>query len=173
MIAFRHADPRQPFFWEDALQPAGRWHAAGDGPAQYLANSPDAAWAEFLRHEEIRDPSDLATVRRALWAIEIDSQPVATPDLPGSVMTGGLASYVACQREARRLRRAGGIRLEAPSAALSEDVPWVVRGGLRRSPARVPRTLVFFGVPALEGWRCVAEGRPHEDLLKRVRPLER
>ena len=32
MIAFRHADPRFPFLWERGTQPAGRWHAMGEGP---------------------------------------------------------------------------------------------------------------------------------------------
>ena len=64
MILFRHADPRFPFLWETASQPAGRWHAPGEGPVHYLADTPDGAWAEFLRHEEIRDPEDLAGIRR-------------------------------------------------------------------------------------------------------------
>ena len=71
MIVFRHADPRLPFLWETAGQPSGRWHEAGRGPAHYLADTPEGAWAEFLRHEEISDPADLAGVRRAMWAIEI------------------------------------------------------------------------------------------------------
>ena len=58
MIGFRHADPRYPFLWEGAGQPAARWHAAGDGPAHYFCDTPDGAWAEFLRHEEISDPDD-------------------------------------------------------------------------------------------------------------------
>jgi hypothetical protein len=28
--------------------------------------TPDGAWAELLRHEEITDPEDAATIRRAL-----------------------------------------------------------------------------------------------------------
>src|SRR5262245_40501368 len=55
MILFRQVDARFPFLWEDARQPAGRWHAAGDGPAHYFADTPDGAWAEFLRHEEITE----------------------------------------------------------------------------------------------------------------------
>lgn len=31
VIAFRHTDPRYPFLWESRTQPAGRWHATGDG----------------------------------------------------------------------------------------------------------------------------------------------
>ena len=67
MIVFRHADPRFPFLWETASQPSGRWHAAGQGPAHYLADTPFGAWAELLRHEEITDTADLAGVRRAIF----------------------------------------------------------------------------------------------------------
>jgi len=90
VILFRHADPRWPFLWETADQPAGRWHGDGDGPVQYLADTPDGAWAEFLRHEEINEPEDVATVRRALWAIEVDDSEVAAePEMAMGVLTGG------------------------------------------------------------------------------------
>ena len=90
---FRHADHRYPFLWESAAQPAGRWHADGDGPCQYLADTPDGAWAEFLRHEEITDPDDLPGITRSLWAVEVPdpvlagAHHAAAPD-----MTGGPAS---------------------------------------------------------------------------------
>ena len=45
---FRHADHRYPFLWESAAQPAGRWHADGDGPCQYLADTPDGAFMSTL-----------------------------------------------------------------------------------------------------------------------------
>ncbi len=41
MIAYRHADPRFPFLWESNAQPPGRWHGIGEGPVQYLADTPD------------------------------------------------------------------------------------------------------------------------------------
>ena len=65
VIAFRHTDPRYPFLWECGSQPAGRWHAQGEGPAHYFNDTPDGAWAEFLRHEEITEPEDLSGIRRA------------------------------------------------------------------------------------------------------------
>lgn len=71
MIAFRHVDPRFPFLWEDPRQPAARWHDTGEGTVQDLADTPDGTWAELLRHEEITTPEDVATIRRALWAIEV------------------------------------------------------------------------------------------------------
>ena len=75
MIGFRHADIRLPFLWEGPDQPPGRWHGEGEGPVHYFADTPDGAWAEFLRHEGITDPDDLDTVRRALWAVELGAPP--------------------------------------------------------------------------------------------------
>jgi hypothetical protein len=175
VIVFRHADPRLPFLREDTDQPAGRWHERGEGPAQYFADTPDGAWAEFVRHEEIHDAEDLATIRRAIWAVEIgDEEPAARPALPATAMTGGIGTLGACQTEARRLRAAGATRLEAPSAALVPGgaAGWRVDGGLRPGPARHGRTIVLFGRrPSLVGWRAVHEGRPAGDLLDRVRHL--
>lgn len=174
MIVFRHADPRVPFLWEDDSQPAGRWHDDGEGPANYFADTPDGAWAEFLRHEEIHDPEDLATIRRALWAVEIDDEPGARPELPGDTLVGAEGSHDACRAEARRLRAAGATRLEAPSAAL---LPGEARGhrvdaGLGAGPARDGRTIVLYGrLPDLVGWRATHRGRPAADLLPRVRHL--
>src|SRR6185503_19151463 len=124
-LGFRHCDHRKPFLWQSDVQPAARWHGAGEGPANYFADTPVGAWAEFLRHEEITDPADLAGVRRSLWVVELPDSGYATPKLSARVMTGGLLSYAACQAEARRLRRAGAKRLEAPAAALK---PGTARG---------------------------------------------
>jgi hypothetical protein len=137
MIVYRHADPRFPFLWESELQPPGRWHRTGEGPVQYFADTPDGAWAEFLRHEGIRTENEIANVRRALWAVEIpDDQSAARPLLPSAVMTAGIDSYASCQEESRRLRAGGATILSAPSAALlpGEARGWKVEGGLRPGP---------------------------------------
>src|SRR5262245_30219127 len=97
MIAFRQTDARYPFLWETALQPPGRGHGAGEGPAHYFADTPDGAWAEFLRHEEITDPADLPTIRRQMWAVEIGDAPAAPVNLSADVMTGGLDTHPTCQ----------------------------------------------------------------------------
>src|SRR5207247_2040090 len=115
-VWFRNADRRWPFLWEDASQPPGRWHGTGEGPAQYLADTPDGAWAEFLRREEITDPADLGGIARSLWAVEVrDDEPAALPRLPSDVLRGGLANYPSCQAEARFLRDGGATGLEAPA----------------------------------------------------------
>jgi hypothetical protein len=176
VILFRHADSRFPFLWEDEAQPPGRWHGAGEGPAQYLADTPDGAWAEFLRHEEIREPEDLVTVRRALWAVEVPAQPFREPNLPHEVLTGGPESYARCREEASRLRAEGVKGLRAPSAALlsGEARGWRVEGGLQPGPVREARVVVLFGRrPDLVGWAAAAVGRPGRDLLGKVRHFRR
>jgi hypothetical protein len=174
VIVFRHADPRFPFLWETSEQPPARWHAAGEGPAHYFAETADGAWAEFVRHEAITDPADLPGVARSMWAIELPSIPEQRPNLDPATLTGTEASYAACQGEARRLRDAGADGLTAPSAALPSPAPSGFRtnGGLVSGPARNERVFVLFGPrPDLVGWAACAEGRPRDDLLARVRRL--
>lgn len=172
MIVFRNVDRRHPFLWESAEQPAGRWHETGEGPAHYFAETPDAAWAEFLRHEGITDPADLDGVSRALWAIELPDPPTAAPDLSEGVLTGGPSSYTTCRREGRRLRAEGAAGLVAPSAAVTAAAGSGFRTdrGLRRGPRRGERVFVLFGPrPELVGWAACASGRPRPDLLVRIR----
>ena len=173
-LGFRHADSRYPFFWEVADQPSARWHRDGEGPVQYLADTSDGAWAEFLGHEEITDPDDLAGIARSIWAVELPedvdaAEPVAMPEA-----TGGLDSYPDCQAYAARRRTAGVRMLRAPSAALVRGGAHgqVTDGGLQDAPTRDGIVWVLFGRYALlRGWRVVAGGRPDARLLPLVRPL--
>lgn len=172
MKVFRHADPRFPFLWEEADQPAARWHGEGDGPAHYFADTPAGAWAEFLRHEEIREPADLEGVERALWVVEIPDDVSAEPELPDDVLRGGPDSYERCREKATRLRRQGGSGLRAPSAALESEGSrgWRVDGGLRPTGSLTAVVLVLFGPrPDLVGWPIVDRGRPPAEVLDHVR----
>lgn len=174
MIAYRHADRRHPFLWQGPGQPPARWHAAGEPPTQYLSDTPDGAWAEFLRHEEITDPEDVATIHRAVWAVEVPEGALAASGLPPATLTGRALSYRACRAEARRLRDRGVPGLVAPAAALKPGgaAGWRVEGGLRRGEPRTGRTIVLFGErPDLVGWKACDEGRPGAELLELVRPL--
>jgi hypothetical protein len=174
MIAFRNADARLPFLWETDEQPPARWHSQGEGPVAYLAETPDGAWAEFLRHEEISDPDDLAGVSRAIWAVELPAAPAKTPRLPAPVLAGDLSSWPECQAEARRLRSRGATGLSAPSAALLPGTPSGFRtdSGLQPARRRPERTLVLFGPhPELVAWCACGPGRPRANLLGRVRHL--
>jgi hypothetical protein len=174
MIVYRHADPRFPFLWESAAQPPARWHGSGDGPVQYFSSTPDAAWAEFLRHEEIADAADIATVNRSLWAIELPDEPLARPNLPDATLVGGTGTYPACRAESVRLRAAGAEGLMAPSAALDRRTGSGYRtdAGLRPGPRRDESVIVLFGPrPDLVGWAACFEGRPRPELIARVRQL--
>ena len=169
-IGFRHADARLPFLWESAAQPAG-----GEGPCQYLADTPDGAWAEFLRHEEITDPIDLAGVARSLWAIDVPAT-VLDAALPADAadMLGGPTSYPACQRYARAQRRHGITEMVAPSAALRAGGARGQRTdtGLKDAEDRSGVVWVLFGRrPDLRGWRIVERGAPPEPILAEVRHL--
>ena len=171
-LGFRHCDHRVPFLWQSSAQPAGRWHGAGEGPANYFADTPVGAWAEFLRHEEITDAADLAGVRRSLWVVELPDSGYVQPGLAARVLTGGLQSYAACQAEARRLRRAGAQRLEAPAAALKPGAArgWIADPELTpAADARNGRVWVLFGACGAVGWPAVVAGSPPADVLPLVR----
>lgn len=173
MIGFRHSDRRFPPLWEGNIQPAARWHAATEGPAHYFADTPDGAWAEFIRHEEITDPADLVTVERAMWAVDLPEIGYADVELPRADLTGGPDTYATCQGEAARLRATGAAGLRVPSAALRRGgaAGWRVEAGLQPGPARDGQVYVLFGGrPDLIGWQA-AVGRPSADLLPHVRHL--
>ena len=173
MIAFRHADPRFPFLREDSSQTAGRWNAAGE-LSHCFCDTPDGAWAEFLRHEEITDPADLLTIRRALWAVDIGEPTSLEPDLPQEVLTGGPENWPAC-REFAQTCRAGEDCISAPSAALHSGGAhgWRVDGGPQRGPVRDGTVIALFGPrPDLVGWAATIEGRPSEQLLANVRHFQ-
>src|SRR5262249_58459758 len=144
MIGYRQVDRRYPFLWEAASQPAGRWHADGEGPAHYFADTPDGAWAEFLRHEEITNPDDVATIRRQLWAVELGDEAATRVALGNDVQTGDVETYVACQREARAMRVRGVRRLVARTAALVAGGARAARGdnGVRPAEPRDGLTVV-------------------------------
>lgn len=171
MIAFRHADARFPFLREDVFQPAGRWNAEGR-LTHYFSDTPDGAWAEFLRHEEIVDPQDLPTIRRALWAVDIGDAPLPRAPLPPETLTGGPESWPDCQRWADDRRAEGAQGIAAPSAALVAGGAhgWRVDGGLKPGPDKDGTAFALFGPrPDLVGWAAAADGCPGEDLLDRVR----
>jgi RES domain len=178
VILFRACDPRFPFLWESEAQPAARWHREGEGPVHYFADTPVGAWAEFLRHEAITDPADLAGVERSLWAVEVRRRRYTAPRLDPAVLTGGEDTYDACRSEATRLRRRGVRGLKAPSAALRTGKAhgWRVDGGEQPGRGRDGWVYVLFGHrPTLVGWPVVERGAPpvRTIVLTRALPARR
>ncbi len=175
MIAWRNTDVDVSFFWTSDRQPAARWHDAEEGPVQYLSTSPDASWAEFLRHAGITDAADFAGIERAMWTFEIDdSESAVSPALALSTMTGDLSTYADCQAEARRLRAAGATRILAPCAAKKPGSPsgWLSDPDLRAGPPAVETTIALIGVrPSQLGQLSAEFSRPHASLLPLVRHL--
>ena len=174
MIAFRQTDPRFPFLWESPTQPSARWHEADDGPVQYFSDTPEAAWAEFLRHEEIVDPGDVRGVRRAMWVASIERERLETPAVADRVARGGPSSYASCRRAAKELRRRGATGLIAPSAAIQRGhtVRFRVDGGLLREARDDAVTIALFGArPSLVGYLASPHAQPAPDLVASVRQL--
>jgi hypothetical protein len=157
------------------MQPPARWHAQGEGPVQYLADTVDGAWAEFLRHEGITDEEDVLGVERDIWAIELSSRrwPEHRVELPIGVLQGGTETYPVCRAEAHRLRVRGLKGFVAPSAALLPGSAggWSVQHGeLHPGPPRDGEVLVLFGRrPDLIGWCACYRGRPNPRILSKIR----
>ena len=171
MIGFRNSDPRWPFLRSDATQPGARWHAEGDGPANYFADTAAGAWAEFLRHEEIKDAADFAGVQRSLWAVEIPDSGYGAPALAEATLRGAKTTYPQCQVEAKRLRGAGHAGVKAPSAALLPGAAsgWSCTPNEVSAPAREGFVCVLFGAPdGLVGWPAVEAGQPPVRILPLV-----
>ena len=174
-IGYRHCDPRFPFLWQSAAQPAARWHGQDEGPANYFSDTPTGAWAEFLRHEGISDEADLAGVQRSLWAVELPpTDAAATPQLPDAMLFGAERSYPACQQEARRLRALGHTRFDVIGAALLQGQArgWTADAAIARDPTpRNGRVWVHFGHCPFVGWVVVKSGSPPPEVLPLVRHL--
>jgi RES domain len=176
-VGYRHCDPRFPFLWQTSEQPAARWHGDGEGPANYFADTPSGAWAEFLRHEGITEEADLAGVRRSVWAVEIPDEVLAgaaQPKLPTAVLTGNEKTYGACQAKARRLRATGATTLRVRGAAL---LPGQARGWTagttldREQKGRDGQVWVHFGSCTFVGWPVVEAAAPPAVVLEMVRRL--
>ena len=170
---YRACDRRFPFFWSDDSQEPGRWHGEGDGPCHYLATTADGAWAEVLRHREVRELDELLDLELSIWELEVPV-PTAQPQLDLGHLTGDASSYPACRDEARRIRAAGHESLRAPAAALVSGVAelsgviggeQVVVGSARNE------TYVFFGSPDRLVGAPIAEGHPNPVVLEDVRYL--
>jgi len=138
-LAYREVDPRWPALYRGAgetrpSQETGRWHRQGEGYAQYMSLDPLAAWAEFVRREEIRDEDRRRAAHRNLWRVTVEETDIADLSSFEKLDDCGLDPGVAIGRWrgshllADELRTAGYRGLLTPSAALPGAVNLTVFG---------------------------------------------
>jgi len=180
-LGFRICDRRYPFLWPGHGQPAGRWNRAGDQPVHYLASTPTMAWAEWIRHQDLHNPDDLAGVAAALWAVlipadwghqDLQAAPMAMDQLLDTTAAAQSARFALVEQ----LKQQGAQGLLAPTAALHrshEASPCVrvIKGNEQPELLPLPAHVILLWCNAehLPGWCCVPEGRPDAALLPLVR----
>jgi hypothetical protein len=177
---FRQCDAFRPFVWESGEhQASARWHKLGEGPVQYFSDTPDGAWAEFLRHDEIKEPMTAEecsyTFNPVLWSVEVElDENLHIPDMNKNVSNENLfgddESYTVCQAAALEARENGAIAIKVTSAALTDACgQQVAEGKLKNAGSRTPSVFVYFGKIDAIGWRCGGLVQIDNQLLSRIR----
>src|ERR1700691_4382982 len=105
MILYRHVAIGRPFLWESSTQHGARWHQEGERPVHYFADTPDGAWAEFLRQLDVNDIEEIQFLRRDIWAINVEVEPEDVRRIPRSTLTGDKSTYRQCQAIAKEFRQ--------------------------------------------------------------------
>lgn len=168
LVAFRYCSYDVPFWVRPNTRP-GRWHVAGAEPTQYWSLTPEGAWAELIRYEELSTEEELDEIRTAIWVCRIPCMGLV--DLTNDEVRDGYKlagedlttdAWDACQRAAVEIcREARGVL--APSAALADTLNVTLFG---------PRRLIAFQrTPALASaipGAIAAIGRPPRGLVGRV-----
>jgi len=170
LVAFRWTDYDVPF-WARENSLDGRWNYGGHDSTQYWSLTPEAAWAELIRHENLQSEDDLDLVRKPFWIARIPSLGLVDlrqPDIRErhEVTEDDLIDddWTVCQELAVSLRQGASRGVIAASAALPADAS-VTLFGRRRAIDWANSPALASTVPAAR----VAIGRPPEGLLPRVR----
>lgn len=174
MSLYNTTHAHYPFRWKRDEQPLARWHDEGEGPVHYFATTPEGAWAELLRHEEITDPEDLKGLSdRAMWVVQLSEAPSDVPDLDEATLTGDQVTYAICREDARQIRARGSTGFITPSAALQPGgaVEYTVSDGLRLEPVD-SSVVVLFGLRPDLTARLACMGRPPERIFEHVRHFD-
>lgn len=168
-MAFRYSSYDVPFWVRPNTLPQ-RWNLAGEGCTQYWSLSPEGAWAEHIRANDVTTEAELEEVRIPIWVCRlscmglIDLRQAEARDhyeLTAADLTS--PDWSACQRAATRMRMEGARGLLTPSAALA-DAANVTLFGPRRQITFDRRPALASAVPAT----IVAIGRPPRKLVERV-----
>lgn len=168
LVAFRYCSYDVPFWVRPNTRP-GRWHLAGTEPTQYWSLTPEGAWAELIRYEELVTEEELDEIRTAMWVCRLPRMGLAdlTDDavrdrynLTDKDLTAD--AWDACQRAAVAIRReARGVL--APSAVLADTLN-VSLFGPRRVIAFQRSPTLASAIPGA----IAAIGRPPRGLVGRV-----
>lgn len=166
---FRWSDYDVPFWARNNSRP-GRWHVVGNPPTQYWSMTPDAAWAELIRTEDLRLEEDLDLVRMPLWVCRLPAVGLVDLTRPEVQAIHGVDepalvedAWDVCQTLGRTLRTdfPGVI---APCAALDGHANVTIFGPRRAIDWR-ERPALARTIPAT----VAAVGRPPAGLVNRVR----
>lgn len=169
VVAFRYSSYDVPF-WVRPNSRAGRWNVPGDGPTQYWSLTPDGAWAELIRFEELRSEGELDFVRIAIWVCRVPTMRLVDLREPETCGRYGLGvtdltgdDWSRCQAASKAIRSDGARGILTPSAAQPSTVN-VTLFGPRRAIAFDRTPALASAVPAA----VVAIGRPPAGLVNRV-----
>lgn len=90
---------------------AQRWNVSLEGPTQYWSLTPDGAWAEHIRFNDLGTEAELDEVRIAIWTCRLSSiglLDLREPDVRDhyDLTLGDLTAddWSACQRAATAMR---------------------------------------------------------------------
>lgn len=169
LTAFRWSTYDVPF-WARQNSNDGRWNYGLQDSTQYWSLTPEASWAELIRHEGLKTEEELDLVRMPFWIARIPSSGLldlrfADERDAYEINHDDLISddWGACQALAVVLREAGTRGVIAPSAALPESASITVFGP-RRAIDWTSRPTLASTIPAARA----ALGRPPAGLLPRV-----
>jgi RES domain-containing protein len=169
LVAFRYSSYDVPF-WVRPNTLAQRWNLALEGPTQYWSLTPDAAWAELIRFNELTTEGELDNVRIPIWVCRLPSmglidlrQPDARDRYRLTISDLTAEDWSACQSAATAMRSEGVRGILSPSAALASATN-VTLFGPRRAIALDRHPALASAVPA----SVVAIGRPPAKLVQRV-----
>ncbi len=165
-------------FWARSNTRDGRWNYGGVDSTQYWSLTPEAAWAELIRHEDLQSEEDLDLVRMPFWVCRIPTVMLVDLRLRDERERRGISDdqlidddWRPCQDLAERLRE--HVRgVISPAAALPEHAN-VTLFGARRAIDWHSRPALASAIPTSRA----AIGRPPEGLVDHVRrrvppPLE-
>lgn len=170
LTLFRYSSYDVPFWVKPNTRP-GRWNLANEAPTQYWSMTPDAAWAELIRAENLQTEQELDEVRMPIWASRVPAAGLidlgvdATRERLGTSLAElSSEDWASCQQLGRELRHAGHLGVISPCAALEGHWNVTIFGPRRQIDWR-DRPALARTVPAA----IAAVGRPPRGLLDRVR----